>query len=93
MEKQQLAIPKAHGDAIKSRMEQIQQSQYMMQVTLPAVVQVLVGEDKRHVDAVMRSMNYDPDAYSTYDLVQKDGNWLLELTPKPEPEKVKAEAA
>jgi hypothetical protein len=38
-------------------------------------------------------MNYDPDAYSTYDLVQKDGNWLLELTPKPEPEKVKAEAA
>ncbi len=82
MSKTTVTIPEAHGKAIHGRMESIKHYQHMMNTTIPMTIQVLVGEDKRHVDAVLASLNMNPDDYENYDLVRQDDNWQLSLTPK-----------
>jgi hypothetical protein len=80
MATERITIPTAHGDAIHDRMQQIKHTQSMITITLPMTVQVLIGEDKRHTDAIVKSFGLDPEKYVNYELVKDaDNNWALNL--------------
>ena len=72
-----IEIPEAHGEAIAERTQIMQQifSQFNL----------LRSEDKRHVNAVLKSLAQDPDAFEQYVLEVKDRHYYLELTPKASP--------
>lgn len=73
----QLVIPEAHAQAIQERM--------LVMKAVEVQLQTLLGEDRRHVDAVLRTGNVDPSKYAQYNLGRDEqGQWILKLTPKPE---------
>ena len=67
-------IPQAHGEAIAARMQLMQQ--------VLAHFQLLHQEDKRHVDAVLKSLGHEPENFEKYDLKRNAAGYCLELTPK-----------
>lgn len=68
-----IQIPHAHGEAIDQR--NILMRQVMQQFHL------LRAEDKRHVDAVLKSLNLNPAEYDEYNLTyERPGAYFLELT-------------
>lgn len=76
-----IEIHQAHGEAIQERMQ--------MMRTLFNQFQLLKQEDKRHVDAVLRTLAQDPDEFETYELRVDKGHYYLQLNPKqqvPQPE-------
>lgn len=66
-----IEIPQAHGEAIAERM------QIMRQVM--AQFNLLRMEDKRHVDAVLKSLAHNPDDWEQYDLAIDRGHYYLDL--------------
>jgi hypothetical protein len=78
----QVAIPEAHGRAIKERMAQMKTIQSQFQQTLA----LLNNEDQRHVGAVLESLGVDAHSFSSYDLKFEKGAYYLSLTPVEDPE-------
>jgi hypothetical protein len=69
-----IEIPEAHGQAIVGRSQTMQQ--------LWTQFQLLRAEDKRHVEAVLKSLAYEPEDYEQYDLKIDRGHYYLELKSK-----------
>src|SRR5262245_21304698 len=72
----QIEIHPAHGEAILSRTQLMQQ--------MVAQFNLLRMEDKRHVDAVLKTLGQEPDDYAEYDLKVEKDHYYLDLQKKPE---------
>ena len=83
MTKIKIEIPEAHGQAIAERAQIMQQ--IGMQFSL------FRAEDKRHVDAVLKSLAYEPEDYEQYDLKVERKHYYLELQPKAQPQAAMAQ--
>ena len=69
-----LEIHEAHAEAITSRNQQLQQ--------IYSHFTLLQREEKRHVDAVIRTLGKNPDDFQNYELRQEDGKWFMDLHEK-----------
>ena len=80
-----VTIPAAHAEAISERKQVMQQ--------LSMHFRVLEMEDRRHVDAVLKSLGHNPKDYAQYDLRQDGDNWFLDLQKTQTPQFPPAPAA
>lgn len=69
-----IEVHEAHAEAINSRNQQLQQ--------IYSHFTLLQREEKRHVDAVMKSLGLNPDDYQNYELKQEGNKWMLDLHEK-----------
>ena len=70
----QMEIPAAHGEAIAERGK-------LMQAVF-AQFRLLQIEEKRHIDAVLKTLGHNPDDYAQYDLKQDGSRYFLDLQAK-----------
>lgn len=57
---------------------------------LNQLVQIKAAANKRHCDTIMRDLEQDPDAFTSYNLVTENGQWFLALTENPRTQVEKA---
>ena len=77
MTQTQLVIAEPHAEAIQQRM--------MLMKAVEAQLNTMLQEDRRHVDAILRTAGLDPFRYAQYQLRRDEaGQWVLDLTPKPQ---------
>ena len=69
-----IEIPAAHGEALAERKQILVQMQ--------AQYAIVVAEDRRHTQAVLKSLGHKPEDYEGYEVVQEGDHFFLEMRPR-----------
>src|SRR4051812_6044129 len=78
MRPKQIGIAEPHANAINERA--------LIMRAVEGQLNTMLAEDRRHVDAILRTAGIDPFGYARYQIGRNDsGEWVLDLVPKEQP--------